>query len=348
MKPCAFAVVFFSACTCNCQAAAVARRESVHFGPEDCVGLSRSSAGSCVITTDCQAKDVSNTEFAFNCIGEGGEGGIVRHSFGMGGFDAQEEFDTEVKCDRCDKPSILNLESKAQDSDPSEETSQPTVPPTPPKKHVPLAGNERKTNALKFVAQHREDSSSDAQHRMDAASDAVSYGPSSCVSTYKNMEGHCMIKTACQSIDTSAYTFGLVCVDKAGAPVRHLFGRDSFDPEETFDTQIPCDQCLGLEDVADSVTVSAEITNMTTELSKLRHMMQDLSMQVQRLNGKVFGSPESFAQTTAKTSLRKVRHSRHMVRRAPKHLVKRNLRHTLKRHHHARNYNENGFVQDRA
>merc|ERR1719491_2060370 len=41
--------------------------------------------------------DTSIVEFAFDCINQN----VVRHSFGVGGFESSEEFDTEVKCGRC-------------------------------------------------------------------------------------------------------------------------------------------------------------------------------------------------------------------------------------------------------
>merc|ERR1719399_570973 len=73
-----------------------------------------------------------------------------------------------------------------------------------------------------------------------AGDEVVKYGPSKCVSTYKSPQGHCMMQTACSQANITDYEFGLICVDKAGAPTRHLFGRNSFDPDETFDTLIMC------------------------------------------------------------------------------------------------------------
>jgi hypothetical protein len=78
------------------------------FGPKNCVMLSRSAGGSCVITTDCEGIDISKAEFAFDCMDQGNKGDIVRHSFGVGGFEANEEFDTEVKCGRCASPTQVD------------------------------------------------------------------------------------------------------------------------------------------------------------------------------------------------------------------------------------------------
>merc|ERR1719424_1834991 len=79
------------------------------FGPSNCVSLSRSSAGSCVISTECEGDDISQTEFAFDCISQKH---VVRHSFGVGGFEASEEFDTDVKCDRCRNASPIKQAAK--------------------------------------------------------------------------------------------------------------------------------------------------------------------------------------------------------------------------------------------
>jgi len=279
--------------------------------------------GSCVITTNCQDQDLSQTEFAFNCFGEGGDGGIVRHSFGMGGFDAQEEFDTEVKCDRCGKASPVD--SKATDADSSKEISTPNLPAQPVRAPVSSNNDARTASGFWSVSQKRE----------DVSMDAVRYGPNSCVSTYKNEKGHCIMQTACQKVDTSNYNFGLVCVDRIGAPVRHLFGQDSFDPEETFDTQITCDQCLGLEDIPDPVALNAGVTTMSAELSKLRKMMQDIGMQVKRLNAKVLSSPNSFIQAGV-----------HKKEKRRVHVARRYLRHGHKRHLHKKKHYETDADMD--
>jgi len=82
------------------------QQQAVRFGPADCVSLELSGSGTCVITTDCQGQDTSNVEFAFDCEGAEGDA-VMRHSFGRGGFDANEQFDTEVRCSRCSAPSPL-------------------------------------------------------------------------------------------------------------------------------------------------------------------------------------------------------------------------------------------------
>jgi len=61
--------------------------------------LTKSAKGSCVISTKCQGLDTSQTEFAFDCVKS--HAAIKRHLYGIGGFEANEEFDSEVKCDTC-------------------------------------------------------------------------------------------------------------------------------------------------------------------------------------------------------------------------------------------------------
>merc|ERR1719238_1113896 len=68
------------------------------LGPQNCASVTKSAAGSCTISLKCGAFDLSTTEFAFDCV-VGAT--AARHSFGFGGFDPTEVFDTEVKCDRC-------------------------------------------------------------------------------------------------------------------------------------------------------------------------------------------------------------------------------------------------------
>merc|ERR1719247_1987743 len=102
------------------------------------------------------------------------------------------------------------------------------------------------------------------------------YGPNGCVSTWKSAEGHCIMGTDCKGDDISKYEFGLVCVDKTGAPVRHLFGKDSFDEQETFDTLIKCDKCLGLEDIPDAVALNGEVVTMSKDIANLKDVMKNI------------------------------------------------------------------------
>lgn len=82
---------------------AVWASRSVKYGPDGCVSLSLSTQGSCVIRTNCGKHDLNHFEFAFDCVRSPGEK-IQTHSFGTGGFEAEEEFDTDVKCQKCTPP----------------------------------------------------------------------------------------------------------------------------------------------------------------------------------------------------------------------------------------------------
>mmetsp|Transcript_9823 Transcript_9823/g.17791 ORF Transcript_9823/g.17791 Transcript_9823/m.17791 type:complete len:580 (+) Transcript_9823:123-1862(+) len=69
------------------------------FGPDDCIKLSSSQGGTCVITTNCNNADLSGVTFSFMCMNPGQVSTI--HSFGQGGFAQQEVYDTEILCDSC-------------------------------------------------------------------------------------------------------------------------------------------------------------------------------------------------------------------------------------------------------
>lgn len=72
------------------------------FGPKHCVSVARSDkTGTCVLRTNCEGLDLEQVEFSFTCQLPGV---LQKHSFGKGGFDAIEEFDTSVKCDSCGLP----------------------------------------------------------------------------------------------------------------------------------------------------------------------------------------------------------------------------------------------------
>lgn len=266
----------------QCAGAVAVTRPEVWFGPESCVKLTRSAEGSCVITTVCKGLDTSKTEFAFNCISRGG--GVVRHSFGLGGFDGNEEYDTEVKCDRCDVAA-------------SQVEKQPEAPKANLTKPVNIT-----TNATAGVHSERAKSSGMpaaakgfAGHPLVRAifsprtsHETVRYGPYGCVSVYKDQGGHCIMSTECKNVDIANYEFGLVCVDKVGSPVKHLFGTGSFDPSETFNTLIECDQCLGLEKLPDAVTIVGEVATMRKDIDNLKAVMGNISQNVKMLNTEVF------------------------------------------------------------
>jgi len=291
---------------------AILKSVGVSFGPQNCVSLTRSSAGSCVLTTSCEGTDTSTTEFAFDCINQN----VVRHSFGVGGFESNEEFDTEVKCGRCATASQQHQSEAAAPVKKVQANLEPTpvhlvpksepqvveakvaaAPQAPP---APISSNQQHSHEEivpgAIVLNRKASTKVQGQAKVwpfsgSKESPAVAkYGPAGCVSTWKSPEGHCIMKTDCakEELGSKDYEFGLVCVDKNGMPVKHLFGKDSFDPEETFDTLIKCDQCLGLEDIPDTVVLAGEVASMAKDVNNLKDVMKNISVNVMMLNNKVF------------------------------------------------------------
>lgn len=349
----------------NASAAAlkgVIHRVGARFGPSNCVSVTRSSEGTCVITTDCEHLDTSKTEFAFDCVGTN----IVRHSFGFGGFDSQEEFDTELKCDECNIPSpvdaaaptvkvatapkntsaksdehpvkipaiikqgsnaqkpkaraearsqvkAMKLAASVKHGSDTQKRKAPTDSPAAPAakpvklfgraKHgshaqelhdsndnhtVPVSATKAQTALKIWGASTSEERSKKKDKKLDATTDIVRFGPNGCVSVYKSEESHCIMSTECEGSDTSNYEYGLVCVDKVGSPVKHLFGKDSFDPVESFDTLIKCNQCLGLEDVPDQVALAGEVATLAKSIAGINTAITNISVNLQMLNKAVF------------------------------------------------------------
>jgi hypothetical protein len=92
------------------------------------------------------------------------------------------------------------------------------------------------------------------------------------------------VKTDCKEEEVADFDFGLVCLESDGLPVRHLFGKGSFDPVETFDTLIMCDKCLGLGNVQDRGELGAQVATMGTQVYDLKNMMATLVGDVKQLN----------------------------------------------------------------
>eukprot|EP00928_Gymnodinium_smaydae_P028259 TRINITY_DN21598_c0_g1_i3.p1 TRINITY_DN21598_c0_g1~~TRINITY_DN21598_c0_g1_i3.p1 ORF type:complete len:372 (-),score=117.76 TRINITY_DN21598_c0_g1_i3:40-1155(-) len=121
---------------------------------------------------------------------------------------------------------------------------------------------------------------------------AVRYGPRACVSTYKASDGkHCMMQTQCAPADIADYEFGLLCMDAAGRSVRHLFGKHSFDPVETFNTLITCDKCLALDTTAAAALPAAGAEGLAEEVQELKSTVAHLVEDVAEIKAKVFNGP---------------------------------------------------------
>lgn len=396
------------------------------FGPKKCVTISRSSQGSCVLTTNCEGADTSKTEFAFDCIGKH----VVRHSFGVGGFDADEEFDTDVKCDRCDLPSPadglkakavavkaaqkllaqplkaapfgskfvhailkgsnlvtpfgaaapevtqvkpVNLKIKAAKattilkktkSTKAFGAKAPTVSKAILKKTKPFKAFGSKTKTVyeakpvqlnanaKVVSNVKATSATAAKAKAKfwpltptkAPVEVVKYGPDGCVSVHRGKAGHCIMETDCEKKDLSDYEFGLVCVDKVGSPVKHMFGKGSFDSKESFDTLITCEECLGLEEIPDSITLAGEVAIMGKDIANLKAVMQNISTNVQMLNQEVFKPAGGPAPAPAPMAASPAAAKKGFIQEAATGML--NHKRHLRRHHHHHHHHHHDDDED--
>jgi hypothetical protein len=363
--------------------------EPATYGPAGCVSLGRSPIGSCTIATNCEGKDISKFEFAFDC--ESKTGSIVRHSFGTGGFEDNEDFDTEVLCKTCYVPSpwavkddtkikstakpVKQLPSWPSKAPPtstrkSDEASAPDIVAAvveaaaesdeslkeaekraevaeeeaakkaaeekkaaikaaeeqelakkaaaeaetaarraaEEKKHLEAAEKARAAAEEKRKQQEQlqkqQEQQEQQQHKSKvetnqeptqqseaaAGMSAVRFGPRKCVSTYRSQDGHCILQTKCDPSDIKNYEFGLVCVDNGGSSVRHLFGQDSFDAEETFDTLITCEKCLGLQDTTSDASLAGRVTALSNEVDGLKVALVNITNDIQELNKTILSS----------------------------------------------------------
>jgi hypothetical protein len=289
------------------------------FGPNDCVKVERSSAGTCVLRTQCiSGTDLETTEFAFLCVL--GDGEVQKHSYGQGGFDVEETYDSSVACDQCLGPNqtpqvALHAASAAATKDEpekkedepgkktDEEKAQAPAPPTkkegpkglPVDLHTDGAPWKNESAREKYLA----DLVAEPKHNVSF------YGPDHCVQTYLGEKGTCIMKTKCKGEAIKDHELGLTCVEKDGKSVRHLFGKNAFNPEETFDTLIDCEICLGL-DVAKldkPTSIKDTIASLKTEVAKLNKSMAEVVGDVAELNKKVFPDKEGAAPPPEETGL---------------------------------------------
>jgi len=350
-----------------------------------------------VITTNCEGEDLSSTEFAFDCVGQHTKVDVVRHSFGVGGFETNEEFDTEVKCRHCAnvgqgavEPEAPAKEVKPVFKEPVPASVAPHSPggaPTPAKKEekdtivkgtvalrAKATGRSGKGSASQGAAGQQNEQEKEKKSEPAAAGESfplpsavkgepadgvVTYGPKKCVSVFKAESGNCIMNTDCANADISNYEFGLVCVDKKGMPVKHLFGRDSFDAKESFDSLIKCDKCLGLEDIPDTVALAGEVASMAKDVAAIKAVMQNISINVNMLNKEVFKSsaspgpaaPAPAPAAEAPAAAEDAKPQKFMVSQAvshSKHHHRGNLRHSHKKHHrhHRREEDEDDDRED--
>eukprot|EP00929_Paragymnodinium_shiwhaense_P076093 TRINITY_DN3903_c0_g1_i1.p1 TRINITY_DN3903_c0_g1~~TRINITY_DN3903_c0_g1_i1.p1 ORF type:complete len:672 (-),score=192.22 TRINITY_DN3903_c0_g1_i1:8-2023(-) len=248
---------------------ALAVQESVQLGPQGCVKLTQKpDTRSCQFETKCVGQDISTFEFAFNC--QGTDGRIFRHSFGEGGFEEQETFDSEIECARCLPPTpqeqgVVPTPPQLQPKPQKEATTaKKAVPKGRGKRRLSLmarssrshrkaAGRTIKRHYPKEKETHDWEPCEDAKYEHDFETQVpaealpgstVTFGPNNCVTLYRSVDRTCVMKTNCDPNQLTGYDFGLTCVNKDGSPVVHLFGEAAFGPKESFDTLITCDSCL--------------------------------------------------------------------------------------------------------
>jgi len=136
------------------------------------------------------------------------------------------------------------------------------------------------------------------------------FGPGNCISTWRNEDGHCEIKTHCKEQDMSKYAVKFLCIDNGGEKVRHVFAAGSFDEEEQFDTLIECKQCLAEkqeqleivddpkipnyrkkvkhEEEQDSDENAGAVKMLKKEVKSLEGFMMSTSAELEKLNSKVY------------------------------------------------------------
>lgn len=283
------------------------------FGPKHCVSVYRSeSTGTCVMKTACdEGTNLDSVEFAFTCQLPKM---LQKHSFGKGGFDANEEFDTNVKCDSCGLPAEVGLSLK--------KAAEAEKKPIKLVKAEETKKEEVKEEAKEEVkAEEKKEEKSDAKfvEKVTVPASAVSYGPKDCVKTWlvsdegkdgnkpelskkevgktsdnnekqlkadaagDGEKGTCQVATTCNKVsveDFNNYSIGLICVSKDGTPVRHLFGKKSFDPLEHFNTLIRCTSCLGLDEVSEAVTLEADVKALSRTVEGIKNTVDELAKKL--------------------------------------------------------------------
>jgi len=268
---------------------------TVQFGPKGCVSLSKSEGGTCVLTTKCTGVDTSAFEFAFLCVDD--KGTEVKHTFGDGGFLDAEDYDTEVACATCAAPDGVEVVQKAKTKqrtskvvskaeEPKAEKATEAKEPAKASSSAEPPADVAASHALlsKFAA-----SAGGAASGVPPAH-ASFYGPGGCVAAYRSGEGTCVMQTRCGGQNVTEYDFGLNCVDSEGETTQHLFGKNSFDPEETFDTLVKCNQCLGLNEKE-----AAPLKDLATHVQVLQAEMKSIQDSVKAIKDHLNPPPDTEA-----------------------------------------------------
>lgn len=295
---------------------------AINYGPQNCVELSKTAAGTCMIKTNCDNVDTSKFDFAFVCVTQdGGKESQVKHEFGAGGFDSDEDYDTEVKCDEC------LTEAR------------------------PLAVHS-------LVANTAPDSSTPAVVTASSAPPAAAafYGPGGCIATYRSQQGTCVVQTRCATQSTKDYTYGLTCVDAKGASAKHLFGKNSFDAEESFDTLVECELCLGYDGAPKVAASNATNTtgnatadpSIASDVKTLQSEVKALQVAVKEIKDKLDTEPATVTTTAAAADDGEATDGDSQEATGFLHKFHHHYTKAKKHHRHARRQREEDFDDDEA
>lgn len=239
-------------------------REDI-FGPGGCVGLKRSVAGSCVFRTRCEGQNISDTEFAFICFNPGQTMPHALHSFGRGGFALQETLDTKVRCKTC-----MSVDTAFRTGESVVKNALAALPLS----RLPSLNQ----------AVNRETAYSPAELGQFKPQEAAVFGPNYCISTFRAPAGTCLIRTKCIGENLAKFNVGVTCLDKSGGYTRYLFGKDSFKAQETFDTLIACDRCLGVGPESSVFALHGLMPRkLVDDVSTLKTDLQTLTQKVRVL-----------------------------------------------------------------
>jgi len=221
----------------------------VQMGPEDCVSLFKNKQAHCEFRTQCDGVDTATFEFDFICVSA--DNSKKKHTFGEGGFDSDEDYDTGVACHSCLAP------------DDESASAPPTESQEVQRTLVNFAKSKKTTGGI-------------------PPKGAAFFGPDGCIATYRSDVGTCIVQTRCTAGGIADYSFGVNCAVKDDV-TRHIFGPNSFDPEETFDTQIKCDHCLAIDDEdapVDRSSLGAAVDTLKGEMSSLKAEVEQIAHYV--------------------------------------------------------------------
>jgi hypothetical protein len=223
------------------------------FGPANCISLAQTNQSTCELRTDCGTENLSSVDFSFVCFNPGSSLPHALHSFGRGGFYAQEVFDTEVVCERC-----ATVADAFRAGGPLMQSAIGSIP-----------GDSLTTDLSNLVGGEK-----------PLRTEASYFGPSSCVSTFLSATGTCIIETQCTKSDLDKFNMGITCLDSVGKYARYRFGKHAFKAKERFDTRLECAVCLGLDD-ADKGLETSKLDGVVSE--KLMDQFEKLKAEMRSL-----------------------------------------------------------------